>query len=248
MTMVERVYWDVAKVWCYNPDTFEFTMELNCDPHPAYPGQYLKPDYYLLVPPPSAEQYETCIAENGEWKIVPNYKDIPLYDKTTKEVLIYTSIGIDCPETHTPIKPISSESYVVWQDTKWMISAVLLLEYNKQLKKDALRENFDANFSKPKYSQTLQAYVDCRRDSIHNDLQNYQSLHAYMEEKSVATTCIRLSDNSMTAPITASQLKELITELVEKGLINYSNKWYIEDMIDSCMNQDELDSIQTDVF
>ena len=132
--MVERVYWDIAKVWCYDPDTSEFTMELNCDPHPAYPDQYLKPDFCLLVPPLEVGQYQTNMMKDGNWIVVCDYKNIPLYNKLTKEVTIYTEINIDCPNTHTTIKPISNESYIVWKDTAWIEDVNLKLEYNKSLK------------------------------------------------------------------------------------------------------------------
>ena len=132
--IVERVYWDIAKVWCYDPDTFEFTMELNCDPHPAYSDQYLKPDYCLLVPPLEVGQYQTNMMKDGNWVIVCDYKNIPLYNKLTKEVLTLTEINIDIPSTHTTIKPISNDFYIIWKDTKWVEDSNLILEYNKNLK------------------------------------------------------------------------------------------------------------------
>lgn len=246
MTIVDRVYWDIAKVWCYNPDTFEFTMELDCDPHPAYPGQYLKPDYCLLISPPPLGQYETCIAENNAWRIVADYRHIPLYDKITKEVTITTILGIDCPSNLTPIKPFSNESYVVWETDRWIVSAVLLLEHNKQLKKDELRNYFHARFEKPFHSNSLNADVQNRRSGTNNDMQNYQQLYDYMVANNIETTYIRLVDNGFTGPITQAQLKTLILELTEFSLYKYSAKWHVEDMIDSCINQDELDSITVD--
>lgn len=248
MTIVERVYWDIPKVWCYDPDTFEFTMELDCDPHPAFPGQYLKPDYYLLIPPPSVQEYQTCIAQNGEWVVTFDYKNIPVYDKTTKEKIVITSTGIACPETHTPIKPFLNMSYVVWENNQWIEDVSLKLAYNKQLKKEELRTYFHARFELPFHSPSLNANVQCRRSGANNDLQNYERLLSYMIDNNITTTYIRLLDDSFTGPVTQDQLKILISELTGMALSKFSLRWYMEEMIDDCTNQEELDSINTNIF
>ena len=247
MTIVERVYWDVPEVYCYDPYTGEFTVFLKCDSFGNVPNKYLKPDFCTTDIPKECGLYQkNKINKFNNWVIVPDYRRIPLYNKLTKEVFFITEFAVDCPPTHTPIKPPSEDFFIVWhQDlNQWVEDITLKLEYNKGIKKASLLQEFHLSFTYGYLSPSLNAVVDCRRSGIDNDLQNYQALYDYMVANSVQTTMIRLCDNSMKGPITQEELRILILELIAYALSSYQRKWGMEAEIDACTTQAELDAIR----
>ena len=243
MPIVERVYWDTPLVYCYHPETKEFTMELDCEPSPD--GRYLKPDYCTVDSPLAKAEYQTNIFTSTGWTLVPDYRRTPLYNKTTKEVLLIKTLGTDCPSTHTPVAPPSSDSFVVWNNTfkKWAEDDSIKLDNSRNAQKIKIGESFIALFNEGFLSPTLNAMVDVRRDANHNDLQNYQSLYTFMVANNITTTMIKLTDNSMAGPITQSQLNILIIEIMGYGLGAYQRKWTLEAQIEACTTIEQVQAI-----
>jgi|SRR5271157_1797423 len=244
MTIVPRVYWNTDHAYCYDPDTKEFTMEIFCDPHPTEEGKYLKPDYCTTEIPYEISEYQTNVFNGMYWEMAPDYKGVTVYDKTTKESMVITEIGIACPLTHTPIEPFSYASYVIWKDTEWIEDVTLKLNYNKQLKKDFIKESFLLQFDLGFTSPTLNIKVDCRRNLDSNDLQNYQALYEHMVANSIPSINIRLFDNTMSDALTQAQIHTLIFELIGYGLYLYNKKWQLENAIDACTTQAQLDALE----
>jgi hypothetical protein len=244
MTIVDRVYWDTSEVYCYNSITGEFTVKLLCDPYTADSGQYLKPDFCTTDIPKEPGRFK-CNKINLDtltWELVSDYRRVPLYHKETKEVMYITELGIDCPSTHTPIKPYSELSYVVWKDNQWAEDTSLKLEYNKVLKKAEVKDSFYNMFNEGYTSSAVNITVDFRRNLNENDLQNYQGLLQYMKLNNVPEVPVRDYYNAMTT-LTIEQLEQLVNELITYGLYLYNKKWQYEADIDACTTQEQLDLI-----
>ena len=244
MTIVDRVYWDISEVYCYDPITGEYTVYLLCDPLESEPGKYLKPDFCTTDIPKECGPYQInkIHLSDLKWELVSDYRNVPLYNKQTKETMYLHDIDIACPDTHTPIKPYSDLPYIVFKGNEWVEEVALKLEYNKVLKKAEIKDSFYECFNSSYTSSTIGITVDFRRNLNENDLQNYQGLYSYMQANNVASVPVRDYNNNNII-LTIEQLKQLIDELIAYGLYLYNKKWQYETDIDACTTQEQLDLI-----
>ncbi len=82
----------MKKTYHYAPETLVFTSISEAQKHPFKPNEYLKSDYCTFTAPPEFTEHETAIfeIENDAWEIVPDYRGIALYDKTSGESVTIT--------------------------------------------------------------------------------------------------------------------------------------------------------------
>jgi len=104
------------KAYSYNPITKEYIGEVNCQPNPLE-GGYLLPGHAVLDKPPIVEHQQIAIWK-GAWEVRDDYRGEIYWDKTSKEEITITEIGIVKANDWTELKPISDRA--IWEENKWI--------------------------------------------------------------------------------------------------------------------------------
>lgn len=112
----------------------------------------------------------------------------------------------------------------------------------KEYKKKEIKEKFQYNLMYGAFiSATLGIVVDCRRNTIDNDLQNVSNLIADMQDEGETNSLfVGVSEK---ISITISQLEELKKEMIKYGRSVYTQKHTLENKIDLIKTIKELDDI-----
>jgi hypothetical protein len=237
------------KIYCFNPETREYLYSHDCQMSPLEPGNFLKPtNNYSLNQPPVWNRFETIICnEDLTWTIVHDYRGTKLYNKKTGiSDLKITKIKEEIPNTHTLIKKENNQSYIIWNEEQnnWIEDEQLKLQYYKDLKNNEIKNSFYNIFNEGFTSPTLNITIDCRRDGLNNDIQNYTQLLDLLKSGVTSEVQIRCKDNSLSEPLDQDKLQTLINETTIYGIQMYQKKWLLNEQVNNCNTYEELELIK----
>ena len=236
------------RVYCYKPETREYSHYHDCQPSPLEPNNFLMPENFILEKPLDAKDFETNILdENNKWKIVCDYRNIELYNKETGlSDLRIKNINEEIPTTHTMIKKEVNVPYLIWNEEQnnWIEDEALKLQYYKDLKNNEIKNSFYNIFNEGFTSPTLNITIDCRRDGLNNDIQNYTQLLDLLKSGVTSEVQIRCKDNSLSEPLDQDKLQTLINETTIYGIQMYQKKWLLNEQVNNCNTYEELELIK----
>lgn len=95
------------KIYTYDQHSGEFISSDEADKSPLEDGVYLVPAWATTIEPPEYGSRETCIFENGNWTVKPDWRGVELFKSsdgtptTIKEIGV-TPIDIEATEINPP--------------------------------------------------------------------------------------------------------------------------------------------------
>lgn len=102
----------------------ELTGASTARPNPKREGEYLRPAFSTLEPPPEAGEYETPVwsEAEGSWSLVPDYRGADAFSTETGETITLSELGV-LPDGVT-LDPRPSPAHV-WAGGVWVLDAAL---------------------------------------------------------------------------------------------------------------------------
>lgn len=122
-------------IYTYNLETGEYIEKAEYVFSPLEEGQ-LPPDGETLEEPPSVEEKQVAIW-NNKWEIKDDCRGEKYWDKTTKEEIMITEIGIVKDDNWTELEPISERC--VWEKDKWIEPPLTIEELQEKEKADYIQ-------------------------------------------------------------------------------------------------------------
>ena len=82
------------KAYSIHPETAEYLGEVDCQPSPLEPGQFLVPGGATTTEPPTAGEHQVPVWDGAVWTLKADYRGITYWHKTTR--VQYTLQELDC--------------------------------------------------------------------------------------------------------------------------------------------------------
>jgi hypothetical protein len=106
------------KNYLYDPITREFLREEGALASPLEPGVFPLPANMTRTPPPAAMPQKRAVWNGKDWVMVEDHRGTIVYNKTTLEVSIMSSLG-PIPASVTSVAPPSS--FYSWKGSGWVL-------------------------------------------------------------------------------------------------------------------------------
>lgn len=118
------------QLYHYDKTTKEYIDVTTATANPLVAGEFLKPAHCTEIANPSVGIYQTSLFTGTGWRIVSDYRDIPIWNKSTAARVDFLVLGQPLPTAYTMIDP-GSLTFPKWDGIKWIQDVVQELESEK---------------------------------------------------------------------------------------------------------------------
>jgi hypothetical protein len=106
----------------YQFDTCGYFIGMaEADESPLEPGVYLVPAFSTPKEPPSVSEREVAIFDNGQWRVAPNWRGVPLFS-TTDGSPVSVDVGVLPADVGATDLPMPGPEYI-WREGAWEYDA-----------------------------------------------------------------------------------------------------------------------------
>jgi len=214
----------------YNVTTGEYLGE-SSDAFYTLDGKLI--NGYTTIEPPTIPEGKQLFFENGSWVL----KDIP------KD---YRGLWVDIDgntQNITELNVIPQTGYAKEKDGVWYFAdgteaMDITIKKLKEKKLQEIKTQFNNIKSTRTFKSSLGFNVDNRRDGLHFDKDNIESLI------DLGVTPINFKDaDGVFHSITLDDLKTIKMEMIKDGLAMYQEKWQLENQVAQATTIDEIKAI-----
>lgn len=111
-------------IYLYHAENGVFLGESIANESPREPGVYLLPAFATYDAPPSVGEREIPVFCGGAWRVVPDWRGVPLWDITSGEAVSIGRPGTT-PEEIGATDIEHADPATVWDGAGWVVDAVL---------------------------------------------------------------------------------------------------------------------------
>ena len=188
---------------------------------------------YTREEPPTIPEGKRAIFKNNAWIL----EDIPVdyrgtWENIDDDIQNITELGI------TPQTGYAKEKNGEWYFIDGTLATDITIKKLKERKLNDVKNKFNEMKQTRKIKSSLGFYVDNRRDGMHFDKDNIESLIAL----NVSPINFKDVDGKFHS-LTLNDLKDIRMEMIQDGLAMYKQKWTLEAKINNAKTIDNLNDI-----
>lgn len=197
-------------IYNYRPDSGEYLSTATADESPLEPGVFLVPAFATDIKPPKAGANQASVFANGKWKLVADWRGVPLFSTADGSPVSISEIGKTPADASATELPPPSPTHS-WQDGAWSIDSAKVTAQLTAAKTNALDRI--ATFSKSKRALIAGTSDDAEIAGWSNKLRIAQAI--------VANTATDGEKAAFQAEISARGIKgETLAAFTQKVITN----------------------------
>ena len=185
---------------------------------------------YTREEPPAISEGEKAIFKNNAWNIPVDYRGI--WEDINGDIQNITKLGI------TPKTGYAKENNGRWYFVDGTLATDITIKKLKERKLNDVRNKFNEMKQTRKIKSSLGFYIDNRRDGMHFDKDNIESLIAL----NVSPINFKDADGKFHS-LTLDNLKTIRMEMIKDGLAMYQQKWTLEAKINNATTISEVEGM-----